>query len=93
MQGLLLRTREPKRRAELEAELVCPPAPDELVYVWNIFLRLNARRPAGFSIEPVSFGEIEAFTRLSGLTLSPFEVRLIEDLDNLFRTVHLSEKS
>ncbi|WP_430643900.1 phage tail assembly chaperone [Bradyrhizobium cosmicum] len=58
-----------------------------------MFLRLNARRSAGFSLEPISFSEIESFTRLSGLRLSPFEVRLIEDLDNLFRAVHLTEKS
>lgn len=58
-----------------------------------MFLRLNARRSAGFSIDPIAFSEIEAFTRLSGLSLSPFEVRLVEDLDNLFRAVHLTEAS
>lgn len=92
LEGLLERTREPKHRAEYEAELFCPPCPPALAHVWNAFARLGARRASGFGTSPIGFLEIEAFQRLSGIKLMPLEVRLIEELDDLYRQV-MSEKA
>jgi len=86
LQGLVKRTRNEARRAEYESELQCPPLPAALEYLWTSFCRLHARRGGnGFSVSPISWGEIEVFTRLSGTRLAPWEVRMIEELDDLFR--------
>jgi hypothetical protein len=75
-----------KARADYEAELTCPPFPEALEYLWNVFLRLSARRGSGgFGVAPITWADIDAFVRHSGIQLAPFEVRLIEDLDNLYR--------
>lgn len=89
---MIARARNPQRRAELEAELAIPPMPDELGYIWNAFLRLNARRSVGFALEPITFLEIEAFVRLTGQRLQPWEVRILEEIDLLFRSVHATKK-
>jgi hypothetical protein len=87
LQGLIKRTRNEPRRAEYEAVLRCPPLPAALEYLWSVFCRLSARRGGtGFSISPISWAEIEAFTRLTGVSLAPWEVRLIEELDDMFRS-------
>lgn len=86
LEGLLERTRNPLRRAEHEAALECPPFPLELTYLWNAFNRLSARRSSnGFAVSPISWTDIDAFLRRSGLSLAPFEIRIVEDLDDLYR--------
>jgi hypothetical protein len=82
---LLERTRKPERRAELEAKLETPPFPFEIEHVWTAFCRLHARRRSGFSAEPIAWSDLDAFIRLTGVRLAPFEVQLIEMLDDLFR--------
>lgn len=80
------RTRDPKRRAEREAELETPPFPLALEYLWRTFIRLSSRRGSnGFGINPISWSEIDAFVRNSQLTLAPWEIEIIEMLDDLFR--------
>ena len=78
-------TLKPEKRAEYESELTVPPMPDELAHVWSVFCRLNARRRSGFAIEPIAWGDLDAFLRLTGVRLSIFEIQLIEMLDDLFR--------
>ena len=57
-----------------------------LLYLWNAFQRLSGRRTgSGFGINPIAYADIEAFARLRAKRFSPFEIELIEDLDNLFR--------
>ena len=85
LEGLLERTRKPERRAELEAKLETPPFPFELEHVWTAFCRLHARRRSGFSAEPIAWSDLDAFIRLTGVRLAPFEIQLIEMLDDLFR--------
>jgi hypothetical protein len=85
LEGLLERTQKPERRAELEAELETPPLPLELEYIWNAFCRLSARRRSGFGIEPIAWSDLDAFMSLTGTRLAPWEIRLIEDLDDQFR--------
>lgn len=81
----MARSKDASRRAEYEAELACPPLPMALLYLWSAFLRLSNRRGAGgFGVNPISYGEIEAFCRLSGQRFAPWEIRLIEELDQMF---------
>lgn len=93
IEGLLERTTNPKRRAEHQAEIACPPLPPELVYLWSAFCRLSARRGSnGFSIVPISWPDIDAFVRHSKIVLAPWEIRIIEDLDDLYRAAQAKPK-
>ena len=86
LQGLIARNQNnPARLKTYQAELAMPDLPDALLYVWSAFCRLSARRSAGFSANPISFVEIDAFIRRAGVVLAPWEIRLIEDLDDLYR--------
>jgi hypothetical protein len=61
--------------------------------VWAAFMRLHARRGSnGFSINPISWPEIDAFLRHSRITLAPWELRLIEELDDLYRIETATKK-
>lgn len=67
--------------------------PAALDYLWIVFSRLHARRGGtGFSLNPISWTDIDAFLRTSGVRLVPWEIRLIEELDDLFRA-SLSDKN
>lgn len=53
--------------------------------VWSIFLALNARRGAGFSGPlPLSMAEVEAYARVRREPLRPFELDMIEALDDAY---------
>lgn len=83
---MIARTRNPERRASLEAQLECPPMPEALAYIWHAFCRLSARRGSnGFSINPITWPDIDAYVRHSKMPLAPWEVRIVEELDDLFR--------
>lgn len=80
------RARSPDKKAKYQAELDCPDFPMPLLHVWSAFHRLSARRGCnGFGINPISWPDIDAFVRHSRIRLAPWEVRLIEQLDDLFR--------
>jgi hypothetical protein len=74
-----------KRIAELSAELAMPPFPKALAYLWRAYLRLRRRQGAGFSgPQPVGWQDIDAFLRRSGLRMAPWEIELIEALDDIY---------
>lgn len=90
MQGLIKRTRDPKKRAELEAELNGPALPPALDYLWVVFRRLSNRRgSSGFGPAPISWVDIATFSQLTGVRLVPWEIECLEMLDVL----HLNEKA
>lgn len=77
------RARDPKRAAELNAELAVPPFPEELRYLWRAFVRLRNRiNGNGMTPARISLQDLDAFNRLSGLRLAPWEVAIIEHLDD-----------
>lgn len=45
--------------------------------VWGIFLELNATRGAGMAPNPISFSEIEAYSRMRREPVRPFEVTML----------------
>lgn len=79
LQGLLDRARDDKRKAQLEAELSCPPLPSCISYLWSIFARLR-RTSSGL----ISYLEIDAFQRVTGTRLNGWEVEMIEALDRAY---------
>lgn len=79
-----------KRRAEIEAELNPDPPPACLSYLFSIHNRLRRRKgSAGFGATPIEWTDFDAFMRLTQTALSPMEIEILEDLDDLY----LIEKS
>lgn len=68
-------------------ELRSAPLPSAGVYLWDVFMRLHSRRSSnGFGLSPITWGDLDAFIRLTGIRLAPWEVEAIEDLDRAFMT-------
>lgn len=78
---MLKKARTDERRRELQRELAVPPFPEAVRYLWDAFWRIRSRRGAG----PLTLGEIADFIRLTGVQLAPWEVEIIERLDNAWR--------
>lgn len=65
--------------ARYEAELEVPPMPLSLGYLMEAFNRLRRRQPGD---RPLGWTDIDAFCRRAGLRLAPWEVELVERLDD-----------
>jgi hypothetical protein len=66
-------------------DLVGPDLPLELAYLLQWWAELSAARGQGFSGPlPLSFTEIDAWSRLTGSALTAFEVSVLRDLDRAF---------
>lgn len=73
------------KRAELEARLHLPDFPEEYTFAWASFFELNQSRSSnGFGVNPISFTEIEAYLRLTGKVLLPYEINGINTIDSCF---------
>ena len=71
--------------AELEAELDTPPFPLEILHIWAAWTRIRNRKASGLSgPEPLGWGDIDAFVRLTGHHLSPPDIELIEIIDDAY---------
>ncbi|MHA6690600.1 phage tail assembly chaperone [Devosia sp. A449] len=87
LQGQLSRARTPERRSEIEGELALPPFPDALRYLWTAFIRIRRRNAGnGFGATPITWADLDAYSRLSGLHLRPWEIETIERLDDALMT-------
>jgi hypothetical protein len=58
-----------------------PPCPDELRYVWGWFVELSQRRTRGMSATPLTWLEFDGWQRLTGITLTAFELDCLKGLD------------
>jgi len=76
----LKRTKRPDRREKLEQELQLPEFPKPIDYIWQAFHRIRRRVGEG----PIGWPDIDAFVRHSRISLDPWEVEVIEGLDDLF---------
>jgi hypothetical protein len=70
------------------SELDGPDCPEPLEYVWLWFRALSYRRGSnGWGPNPLGWPEIEAWARMQGVTLTPFEFDCLEALEGAyFRT-------
>jgi hypothetical protein len=57
--------------------------PPEAVDVWNWFMDLDRTRQVGMQANPISYQEIEAYARLTGAEIAPWEARAIRRLDDI----------
>lgn len=85
LEGLRTRARTDQRRAELDAELAVPPMPEAVRYLWDAFIRIRRRKGGGLNgPAPLEWPDIAAFVTLGGVRLAPWEIRIVEDLDDLW---------
>ncbi len=69
----------------------CPPA---VQYLWEYHGRLNLRRTADERGRPnaITNAELQAWARLNGVPLSPFEVEVLDGLEAIFLRHHRATK-
>lgn len=84
LEGMAKRARTPARRAEIEAQLAVPPLPPAITYLWRTFMRLHTRRQStGMGPARIGWSELSAFQQMTGTRLSPWEIGLLEQLDDV----------
>jgi hypothetical protein len=73
------------RIAELKQKLAQPAFPEALAYLWRAHRRMRRRKGAGEAgPHPIEFPDIQAFETLTRNRLAPWEVELIEALDDAY---------
>jgi len=56
-----------------------------MLYLWEYFLSLSMRRSwSGQALNPISNLEVLAWSQLRGISLTAFEVEVLESLENTF---------
>ena len=72
-------------RAILEAHPKTPPASGAYLWKWWLDLGTTARGAGGFSVAPLTLESIERWERRRGISLDPWEERVIFQLDQSWR--------
>ena len=68
--------------------LVAPEFPDIISHLWEWFIELNNARPrTGMGASPIAYSEIVAWSSLTRVTPSPWEVGIIKQIDSMFMNV------
>jgi len=65
----------------LPPEAEPPPFPVPLAYVWSWFSQLHGARGAGFGPCPLTWLDLDAWSRFTGNVPTPWEVELLMALD------------
>ena len=74
-------------------DLVPLPCPESLTYLWNWWAGLAARRGGGFGPRPISWQDLEAWARLTGIALSPFELEVLSDLEQAYLRIRAKDSA
>ena len=53
----------------------------DVVYLWELFLELGSSREVGMGQNPIYYREIYAWSRLTGIKLSNWEIQLLRKMD------------
>lgn len=70
-----------------------PPIPEGAEGLWRLFSRLNVTRTSnGFGPNPISYSEIEAMSRTTGIPVSSWEVDVIRQMDMAFLVAMVETK-
>lgn len=71
--------------AAAKAELAKDTTPGPLGYLWSLFLELHGRRGIGaLGPSPITWPDLDAWTRLTRRVLAPWEFDVLARLDNEF---------
>ena len=68
---------------------VLPPAIEPL---WRLFVELSGTRLAGEALQPITCTEIEAWQRLQGVRLTPWEADTLLAMDRALRSAPRDRK-
>lgn len=69
---------------ELEELENAPKIPDFYSHAWGWFLDLNSSRQSGFSSNPISYTEIDAYSRLMMIDMDRDDVEAIKIIDSVY---------
>lgn len=64
--------------------LSMPRIPLEVQYLWDWFSDLSAARTAGFSVNAITWSDLQAYFRLVQICPEPWEVRTIRSIDSAY---------
>lgn len=73
-----------EQTGEMPVELENEPPNDAVAYLLGYFQQLSTARQCGMSLNPLSFGEIEAWFRLYRLSWEAWEIDVIKQLDLIY---------
>lgn len=66
--------------------------PEEMRHIWNLFIDLDLTRPCGFGPGAITHGEVVAWTLLTGIPISLWEVGVVRQLDKLYLQEYYARK-
>lgn len=74
-----------RRQTGLVHEDLLTECPETAQYLWNYHLEISARRTrnAKGAGNPISISELDAWMRITGVTLEQFELEALDQLDRL----------
>lgn len=55
--------------------------PLDVIYLWEWFMDLHNSRPSGFGLSPISYTELKAWTELTKIKPTPWEVQVLRRMD------------
>lgn len=55
-------------------------------------MRIRRRKGGGFGLSPIEWPDIDAFVRNSQFNLAPWEIEVVEDLDDMFLIANNPDK-
>lgn len=68
------------------------PMPENYRHCWSWFGELSRTRSSnGFGQNPISYNEIDAWSRLTNIELTPLEVSAIMRLDSAYLTIQAEQ--
>lgn len=91
---MLARAKTEDRREELRAELAATVLPAAGAYLWSAYSRLRRRKGGnGFGASPLEWLDIQAFMAAARYPLAPWEIEIIEAIDDLYLVEQLSKQT
>lgn len=66
--------------------------PEEFIFLWNDFVNLSSTRSGGFSISPISYLEIYAYSKLYGIKYDPWQLDIIRKFDSVAMQIYSEEQ-
>lgn len=72
-------------------ELDNPEPSPAVAYLLGWFFELTMSRQSGMSLNPLSYGEIEAWNRLFRHNIQQWEIKVIKQLDLIYLNVQQAE--
>lgn len=84
-----IRKLDARKVEEITRDLELPPFPRALFYLWRSFNRIRRRKSMGFATpNPIEWPDIKAFMFCTKEKFAPWEIELIESLDDLYLMPH-----